>query len=87
MIIAWLLTGVISCESRILPQARLTASVVSAVSMAFREVLAVHPINRERVASGLNPANAVLLRGCGCRIKASDARPEGWGGEAASRSR
>lgn len=27
-----------------------------------------HPINKQRIAEGKNPANAVLLRGCGSRI-------------------
>ena len=74
---------------RLSPQARLTASLVSAVSTAFSEVLAVHPINRQRLASGLGPANVVLLGGpCGrSTIEVSDERARarererarGWG--------
>ncbi|KIY93896.1 phosphoglycerate mutase [Monoraphidium neglectum] len=46
-----------------------TAAVVNELSAAIRAVLEGHPINDERRAAGLNPANVVLLRGCGCRIK------------------
>lgn len=35
----------------------------------MRRVLDNHPINAARREAGLNPANVVLLRGCGCRIK------------------
>ncbi len=48
-------------------QARHTANVVNEVSDVIREVLEKHPSNAERVAQGLNPANVVLLRGCGKR--------------------
>lgn len=30
-----------------------------------------HPINKERIALGKNPANCVLLRGCGSCIDVS----------------
>ncbi|KAI8467172.1 MAG: 2,3-bisphosphoglycerate-independent phosphoglycerate mutase-domain-containing protein [Monoraphidium minutum] len=47
-----------------------TAAVVNELSSAIRTALAPHPINAARAAEGLNVANVVLLRGCGCRIKA-----------------
>lgn len=50
------------------PEAAHTAAVVNAVSRAFHEALAAHPVNARRAAAGLPPANAVLLRGCGCRV-------------------
>jgi 2,3-bisphosphoglycerate-independent phosphoglycerate mutase len=51
-------------------QAAHTAAVVNELSSEMRRVLADHPINARRAAEGANPANVVLLRGCGCRIKA-----------------
>ena len=51
------------------PEAAATAAIVNELSDAIRAVLQVHPLNAERVAQGLNAANVVLLRGCGCRIK------------------
>eukprot|EP00798_Chlamydomonas_sp_ICE-L_P006636 gene6636-3293_t len=47
----------------------MTARLVNELSDGIRKVLEDHPLNLERVASGLNSANVVLLRGCGCRIK------------------
>jgi 2,3-bisphosphoglycerate-independent phosphoglycerate mutase len=32
-------------------------------------ILEAHPLAAERAAAGLNPANCVLLRGCGSRIQ------------------
>lgn len=50
-------------------QAAHTAAVVNELSSEIHEALAAHPINQQRQAQGLNPANVVLLRGCGSRIK------------------
>jgi 2,3-diphosphopglycerate-independent phosphoglycerate mutase len=38
------------------------------LSAAFYEKLTNHPINKDRVKAGKNPANCVLLRGCGSCI-------------------
>ena len=47
-------------------------------------ILEGHPIAAERAAAGLNPANCVLLRGCGSRIqvmvKGGGGRADGGGG-------
>jgi 2,3-bisphosphoglycerate-independent phosphoglycerate mutase len=48
-------------------QAQHTAMVVNEVSDSIRGVLEQHPINKQRQVEGLNPANVVLLRGCGKR--------------------
>jgi 2,3-diphosphopglycerate-independent phosphoglycerate mutase len=45
-----------------------TCDLVNHVSERMREVLEGHPINRERLAQGKNPANVVLLRGAGARL-------------------
>jgi 2,3-bisphosphoglycerate-independent phosphoglycerate mutase len=50
------------------PQAAHTAAIVNELSAEIQKVLAGHPLNAQRVAEGLNAANVVLLRGCGCRI-------------------
>jgi hypothetical protein len=50
-------------------QAAHTAAVVNELSSEIHKVLAAHPINQQRQAEGLHPANVVLLRGCGSRIK------------------
>lgn len=50
-------------------EARHTAAVVQELSDEIRKVLEAHPINEQRRKEGLNVANVVLLRGCGCRIK------------------
>ena len=47
-----------------------SASALAAVSDEFIRVLSDHPINVERRAGGKPPANAVLLRGPGERIRA-----------------
>ena len=49
--------------------ARTTAAVTNAVSDLFERLLTQHPINGERERQGKPPANCVLLRGCGIRIK------------------
>lgn len=50
-------------------QAAHTAAVVNELSREMMRLLEGHPINAERAAAGLNPANCVLLRGCGSRIQ------------------
>lgn len=45
-----------------------TAKLVQRVSDFIFEELTAHPINKERVAKGLSPANIILLRGCGSRL-------------------
>lgn len=47
------------------PDAAKTARVVNAFVTRARKVLADHPLNRERAASGQPPANAILPRGAG----------------------
>lgn len=54
-------------------QAAHTAAVVNELSREMMRLLERHPINAERVAAGLNPANCVLLRGCGSRIQVGGA--------------
>jgi 2,3-bisphosphoglycerate-independent phosphoglycerate mutase len=49
------------------PEAAHTAAVVNELSAEIQKRLADHPINRQRIAEGKNPANVVLLRGCGSR--------------------
>ncbi len=44
-----------------------TAAVVTEVSAVIRKALRDHPVNAQRIADGKNPANVVLLRGCGSR--------------------
>ena len=50
-------------------QAAHTAAVVNELSNEIQRILESHPLNQQRRAEGLNAANVVLLRGCGCRIK------------------
>ena len=47
------------------PAAALTAEAVNAFVKRSYEVLRDHPVNRERLKSGLKPANIVLPRGAG----------------------
>lgn len=49
-------------------QQQFACDLVNHVSDRMREVLEGHPINRERLAQGKNPANVVLLRGAGARL-------------------
>lgn len=49
-------------------QAKHTAAVVNELSGEMMKILENHPINAQRRAEGKNPANVVLLRGCGSRI-------------------
>ncbi|QDZ24151.1 phosphoglycerate mutase [Chloropicon primus] len=46
-------------------EAAYTAKVVNEVSDTIRKMLGTHPVNQERESVGKNPANCVLLRGCG----------------------
>jgi hypothetical protein len=58
---------------------------VNELSDVLRGVLEGHAVNARRVADGLNPANVVLLRGCGCRIKARAGRGAGRAAPAGAR--
>lgn len=49
------------------PEAAHTAAVVAEVSAVIRQALKGHPVNVQRISEGKNPANLVLLRGCGSR--------------------
>jgi 2,3-diphosphopglycerate-independent phosphoglycerate mutase len=46
------------------------SAIVNELSAAFRRRLATHPLNVERIASGLPAANVVLLRGAGACLDA-----------------
>ena len=50
------------------PEAIYTAKVVNALSDTFRKALMEHPINKERIEQGKEPANVILLRGPGMRL-------------------
>uniref|UniRef100_A0A7S3QZE0 Metalloenzyme domain-containing protein n=1 Tax=Dunaliella tertiolecta TaxID=3047 RepID=A0A7S3QZE0_DUNTE len=58
-----------SCSEEERPAAEFTARLVNELSNEIQQRLVEHPLNQERRAQGLNEANVVLLRGCGCRIK------------------
>ena len=47
----------------------LTANVVNAVSDLLHSVLSQHPLNAERIRQGKSPANILLLRGAGVKLK------------------
>ena len=47
----------------------LLLTVLVVVVQAITEALQDHQINKDRVEQGKLPANAVLLRGCGARVK------------------
>jgi len=51
------------------PQAVFTAKLLQNLSNWIKEQLQNHPINIERVKNGKFPANTLLLRGCGVRLK------------------
>lgn len=51
------------------PEAIHTAQVVNALSDWIHQVLTQHPINKRREMEGLPPANIVLLRGCGSKLR------------------
>ncbi|MEM2281248.1 MAG: 2,3-bisphosphoglycerate-independent phosphoglycerate mutase [Candidatus Bathyarchaeia archaeon] len=52
-------------------EAEFTAEVLNELAQKFHEILKTHPVNKERAARGLPPANFVLFRGAGTipRIK------------------
>lgn len=62
-------------------RANATAAAVDAASAAFRRVLATHPVNAARIARGVAPADALLMRGAGVALAV---RPfletAGWAG-------
>ncbi|KAI8970500.1 2,3-bisphosphoglycerate-independent phosphoglycerate mutase-domain-containing protein [Pilobolus umbonatus] len=47
---------------------RLTSKLTNELSTVLMKALKDHPINKERIRNGKNPANCVLLRGCGSCI-------------------
>jgi 2,3-bisphosphoglycerate-independent phosphoglycerate mutase len=47
------------------PEAKLTSKIVNELLHEFYKTLKNHPLNKERVKSGLPPANIVLFRGAG----------------------
>ena len=49
-------------------EAQHTAAVINAVNTLIQSVLETHPVNVQRRKENKNPANVVLLRGCGCRL-------------------
>ncbi|KAF5840262.1 2,3-bisphosphoglycerate-independent phosphoglycerate mutase-domain-containing protein [Dunaliella salina] len=58
-----------SCSEEERPAAEFTARLVNELSQEIHQRLVEHPLNQERRAQGLNEANIILLRGCGCRIR------------------
>jgi len=46
-------------------EAKHTAKILNELMWKFHETLKEHPVNKERVARGLPPANAILVRGAG----------------------
>ncbi|MEM1563405.1 MAG: 2,3-bisphosphoglycerate-independent phosphoglycerate mutase [Candidatus Bathyarchaeia archaeon] len=46
-------------------EARRTAEILNELLGKFHETLKEHPVNKERIARGLPPANAVVVRGAG----------------------
>jgi 2,3-bisphosphoglycerate-independent phosphoglycerate mutase len=63
-------------------EAKFTAEILNGLMSKFHEVLEKHPVNRERVKSGLPPANVILCRGAGT-IPKIEAFPEIYGVNAA----
>ncbi|KAI8148827.1 2,3-bisphosphoglycerate-independent phosphoglycerate mutase-domain-containing protein [Fennellomyces sp. T-0311] len=49
-------------------EAKMTSRLINELSEVFYKVLSKHPINDDRKKAGKNPANCVLLRGCGSCI-------------------
>ena len=45
--------------------AKKTADILNKVLQKFHEILKDHPVNKERIAAGLPPANFILTRGAG----------------------
>lgn len=50
-------------------EAKRTAKILNELLGKFHETLKEHPVNKERVARGLPPANAVIIRGAGTMPK------------------
>ncbi|RCH92040.1 hypothetical protein CU097_008284 [Rhizopus azygosporus] len=50
-------------------ESRMTSKLVNELSGAFINILSEHPINKERIKQGKNPANCILLRGCSSCIE------------------
>ncbi|ORZ02440.1 2,3-bisphosphoglycerate-independent phosphoglycerate mutase-domain-containing protein [Syncephalastrum racemosum] len=50
------------------PEAAMTSKLINELSDVFYDILSKHPINEDRRKAGKNPANCVLLRGCGSCI-------------------
>lgn len=46
-------------------EAKFTAKILNELIRKFHGILKEHPVNKERVARGLPPANAILVRGAG----------------------
>jgi len=51
-------------------EADVTSKIVNELSEVIHSKLRDHPINKDRISRGKSPANVVLLRGPGARIKA-----------------
>lgn len=51
------------------PKSVLTASIVNSLSNAIFTTLQSHPLNKSRLSKNFPPANIILLRGCGSRLK------------------
>lgn len=61
-------TGVEVLKARPLdgsPEARNTSEILNKLTVQFHKVLKSHPVNTDRVKSGLLPANIILFRGVG----------------------
>ncbi|KAG1446447.1 hypothetical protein G6F56_009569 [Rhizopus delemar] len=60
----------IYCEPTINDEeSRVTSKIVNELSDAFINILSEHPLNKERIKQGKNPANCILLRGCSSCIE------------------
>jgi 2,3-bisphosphoglycerate-independent phosphoglycerate mutase len=52
-------------------RAEFTCTLVEELSREFHKILSDHPINRQRQKEGLSPANLILFRGAGSRLRVS----------------
>ncbi|KAI9265981.1 2,3-bisphosphoglycerate-independent phosphoglycerate mutase-domain-containing protein [Sporodiniella umbellata] len=50
-------------------ESRMTSKIVNELSDAFIDILSKHPLNKDRIEQGKNPANCILLRGCSSCIE------------------